>query len=238
MKFRLLFLTLILATPIRSQTLQLHYELRHSMEPARYERDFPQLYFEYFKGTDAGSFQLKMQSDFTGEKSNIGQFYLQVSKNLRFWKPAIFLQVQYSGGLGISEPGSYGYYIRNAFSAGPSYPFRWNDAWCNAFVSYTFNALERPSHDILCSFYWGKGFWDYFVEFTGDIQFWTLNKDQGPVSGAGEGGKRFYFYGEPQIWFNIDATFALGSKLNLYYHVLTNDGVFQAFPTLAVRYKP
>ena len=41
--------------------------------------------------------------DFAGERNNIGQFYMQVSQAFRFWQPKIFLQLQYSGGLELTE---------------------------------------------------------------------------------------------------------------------------------------
>src|ERR1700755_2647981 len=111
-----------------SQQMQLHYDLRHSLDTTHTQKNFPSLYFEYFKTLDSGtsfikpgSFLLKTQMDLSGEKNNIGQFYMQVSQAFRFWEPKIFLQLQYNGGLGIAEPGAYGYYLTNAFSAGIAY---------------------------------------------------------------------------------------------------------------------
>jgi hypothetical protein len=119
-----------------SQTLQLHYDIRHTVDPKRNTKNFPTLYFEYFKSQDSGksfikpgSFLLKMQADFLGEKDNMGKFYMQVSQSFRFWKPKIFLSLQYSGGLGITEPKQYSYYLANTFSAGLEYPFKWGSAW-------------------------------------------------------------------------------------------------------------
>ena len=120
----LVFLLLINASAF-SQNLQLHYDFRHTLDPKHNVKNFPAFYFEYFKTLDSGkafikpgSFLLKMQTEFTGEKNNIGQFYTQVSQSFRFWRPKIFLQIQYSGGLGIAEPGAYGYYLTNSFSLG------------------------------------------------------------------------------------------------------------------------
>jgi hypothetical protein len=31
--------------------------------------------------------------------------------------------------------------------------------------------------------------------------------------------------------------FSLGTKLNLYYHIYTTDGILQVYPTAAVRFK-
>ena len=107
--------------------LQFHYDLRHTIDPKHTKKNFPAFYAEYFKapGPDSiygfikrGSFLLKIQSEFSGERNNTGQFYMQISQAFRFWRPKVYMQLQYNGGLGIAEPGSYGYYLTNAFSLG------------------------------------------------------------------------------------------------------------------------
>ena len=137
MKIFIFYLICFIPVSLSTQNLQLHYDLRHSLDPQFNSKNFPTLYFEYFKGDDSGSFLMKIQSDLIGEKNNIGKFYMQTSKSLKFWEPKIYLQIQYSGGLGIAEPGQYGYYITNAFSIGASYPFQLNNAYFNALRCYT-----------------------------------------------------------------------------------------------------
>jgi len=237
MKDAVICLALVCSIPVFSQNLQFYYDFRHSLDPKLNPRNYPSLYFEYFKGGDSGSFLIKVQDDFTGQEGNIGRHFIQASKALRFWKPKIFLGLQYSSGLGIAEPGNYSYFITNAFSIGVSKPFQWKGAWFNALVYYTYNTYTRPSQDPLVSFYWGKGFLHYKIEFAGDLEIWTLNKNLGDSSSARLNGKRFYFFGEPQIWFKLNKQFSLGSKINLYYHVLNMNSTFQIYPTLAIKYK-
>src|SRR6266700_8456026 len=167
----------------------------------------------------------------------MGNSFIQVSQSFRCWIPKVFIAVQYSGGMGITEPKQYSYYINNTFSIGAAYPFQWKGAWFNTTVSYSYNAFTKPSHDVLGSFYWGKGFRNYKFEFAGDIEVYTLNKDQGDVLTKGLKGKWVAFFGEPQCWFNWNKHFSLGSKINLYYHVLTFSDIFQVYPTAAVRYR-
>ncbi|HTD99167.1 MAG TPA: DUF5020 family protein [Mucilaginibacter sp.] len=238
MKYRLLFVLVMLSSTLFAQSLQLHYDFRHSLDPKRNPMNFPTIYFEYFKSKDIiGSFFIKTESDLNGSDHNIGKFYTQVSQSFRFWKPKIYMQVQYSGGLGIAEPGSYAYYITNAFSLGVVYPFQWKGAWFSTSLSYTYNAFKKPSHDLLYSLYWGKGFWGYKFEFSGDVELYTQNKNLGDSFTSNLSGKRVAFFGEPQVWFKIHNGFAIGSKINMYYHVLTNDDVLQIYPTVAARFK-
>jgi Domain of unknown function (DUF5020) len=236
MKYRFLFL-LVFPSLLFPQNLQLHYDFRHSLDPQKNAKNFPTIYFEYFKGDDEGSFLLKIQSDLLGERDNLGKFYMQVSQSFKFWEPKIYLHIEYSGGLGIAEPGRFGYYISNAFSIGSAYPFQWENVFFSVSVSYAYNALKTPSHDILSSFYWWRGFWNYKFEFAGDFDLYTLNNNTGEVFTSNLSGKKISFYGEPQFWFNLNKNFSFGSKVNLYYHVLTNENIFQLYPTLAIKYK-
>ena len=176
MKYLMLFSLSIFSTALFSQNLQLHYDFRHSIDPAHNSRNFPTLYFEYFKSLDSGksfiklgSFFIKIESDMQGANDNIGKSFIQASQTFRLWKPKIFLSLQYSGGLGVTEPRQYSYYIANAFSAGSCYPFQWKGAYFSAALYYNYNMLKRPSNDMMLSFYWGKGFWNYKVEFAGDF---------------------------------------------------------------------
>lgn len=226
------------------QELQFHYDLRGTLDPTHNPKNFPTLFFIYFKAQDSGtrfikpgSFLLKMQADLVGEKNNIGKYYIEMSQSFRCWRPKIFVQLQYSGGLGIAEPGSDGYYISNAFSIGLSRPFQWGNAWLNVYASYTYHNFEKPSHDVLTSFYWWKGFLHYKLQFAGDVELWTLNRNLGDRYTAGMSGKKMSFYGEPQIWYSLKNRFSFGSKINMYYHILTNDDRFQMYPTIGLRYQ-
>ena len=226
-----------LATLAQAQQLQLHYDFRHSIDPEHNPRNFPSLSFEYFKSNDStGSFLLKMQTDFNGVKSNPGQSFLQVSKNLRFWKPKVYLSLNYSGGLGVAPP-AYGYYISNAFGAGLSYPFQWKGAWLSANLMYRYNAFPKGSHDAQLNVYFWKGFFHYKLQAAGSIVAWTENRNQGTDFTKNLSGKKFAFFGDPQIWLNVWKGLSVGSRINLFFHVYSEDNEVQVYPTLALRHQ-
>ncbi len=227
-----------------AQSLQLHYDFRHTLDPERNTENFPTLYFEYFHSQDSGSlffkpgsFMIKIQTDFTGKDRNPGKLYMQVSQSFRFWKPKIFLYVEYSGGLGIAEPGSYGYYITNGLSLGLSHLFSWHQGYYNFALSYRYNSFTKPSCDGMFSFYWWKGLFNYKVEMSGDIETWTANKNHGDILTEGLKGKTIFVYGEPEIWFNLNNKFAAGTKIITSYHVFFPDNILSVYPTIAVKYK-
>ena len=244
MKYLALPILFFFSIPLFSQNLQLHYDLRHTIDPAHNSRNFPTIYFEYFKSQNdttsfikTGSFFLKAEDDLQGDGGNIGKAFIQTSQSFRFWKPKIYLSFQYSGGLGVTDPKQYSYYINNALSLGPTYSFQWQGAYFSTALYYNYNMLTRPSNDVMLSFYWGKGFWNYKVEFAGDFELYTLNKNTGDELTRDLHGKTVSFFGEPQLWFRIHNSFSLGSKAILYYHVITSENLFEIYPTVAARIK-
>lgn len=82
-----------------------------------------------------------------------------------------------------------------------------------------------------------KGFWTYKMEFDGDFELYTLNRNTGTVFTQNLSGKMVCFFGEPQIWFKIKGSLSMGSKIFLYYHVINTENLFEAYPTLAARIK-
>jgi len=239
MKYLLIICSLLVTSAVPAQTLQLHFDARHTLDPSHNPENFPTIYFEYYRQAKdtSGAFFMKTEADMQGAGHNIGKFYTQLSQSLRFWKPKVYAQLQYSGGMGIAEPGSYGYYITNAFSAGMVYPFQWKGAWFSTSILYTYNAFKKASNDVMYSLYWGKGFWNYKIEFSGDIEVYTLNKNLGDAYTANLHGKRLAVFGEPQVWFKVHNGFSVGSKINLYYHVLTDQNLLQIYPTMGARFK-
>ena len=228
----------ILSQGVRGQNLQLHYDLRHSVDPKNTVKNFPFLYFEYWKGRDSGSFLLKMQADLFGERGNMGQFYMQVSQTFRWWKPKVYLQVQYSGGLGISEPGKYPYVITNSFAIGGARPFQGGShAFYNFYACYKLSGFSKPSHDPLAAFYWLLFSKNYKINFSGNIVTWTENKNHGDDFTANESGKRFFVFADPQIWFTVYKGLSLGSRCTVNYHVLSADNAVKIYPSVGVRYQ-
>ena len=244
MKYLVLLTILFYSPAIFAQDIQLHYDFRHSIDPALNSRNFPTIYFEYFKPMDStssfikpGAFFMKMEDDLEGSQDNIDKAFMQVSQTFRLWQPKIFAAVQYSGGLGVTTPAQYSYYINNCFSIGPSYPFQWKGGYFNAEIFYNYNILTEPSNDVMLSFYWGKGFWNYKLEFDGDFELYTLNRNQGTPATEDLKGKIVSFFGEPQVWLKVKGNLSMGSKVLLYYHVISTQDLFEVYPTIAVRIK-
>lgn len=224
---------------LRSQNLQVHYDFRHSIDAKINPENFPGFSFEYFKQIDTlgtGSFLLKVQADLKGADNNVGQVFTQISQSLKFWKPKIYLSFNYSGGLGVT-PSSFGYYLANSFGFGLSCPFQWKGAWLAAGVLYRYNAFEKPSYDPQFTFYFGRGFLNYKIFTAGSFVFWTQNNNQGTAITQTLHGKKLAFFGDPQIWFRVKNGFSAGSRINVFYHLLSADHRIQCYPTAGIKYQ-
>ena len=243
MIYRILVFQILLTGQLFCQQLQLHFDPRHAIDPTRFSRNYMTLFYQYFRAAApdtsfirAGSTMFQAQCDYTGANGNIGNVYVQFTQGVKFWDPDVYLDLEYSGGLGIVEPGSYGYYIANTYSIGATTTVLWNSTVFNIAVASMHTAFVRPSHDIRATVYWWKGLFNYTAEFAGDIQFWTQNRDHGDAATAGLEGKWVCFFGEPQIWFRVAGNFFVGSKVNIYYHILYQNDRVLVLPTIAVRY--
>lgn len=226
------------------QTLQLYYDPRHTIKPDLNGKNFVTTYFEYYKELDSGralikpgSFLLKMQADFMGDQANTGKFYMQVSQSFRCWTPKVFLNLQYSGGLGVTNPRQYSYYITNTYSIGASYPFKCKSAFLSAVLNLKYVSYTKPSYDFLCTLYWWQPVLQYRAEFSGDFSLWTENRNHGDDMTRNLKGKRFYFFAEPQCWYKLSGPIAAGTKVNLFYHINTTENIFEVYPSVGLRCK-
>jgi hypothetical protein len=235
MKGFILFLSLLLCCNVKGQNLQLHYDFRHSIDPGLYTINFPSMSFEYFNENDStGSFLFKMQTDFNGENNNPGQTFLQVTKNLRYWEPRVFLALTYSGGLGVSPPSS-GFYIANSYGVGVAYPVLWKTALIHAQLGYRYNAFTKASHDLQVTLYFWIGFVNYRLQVSGSIVSWTQNRNLGTAQTQNLTGKKFAFFGDPQIWLKLGRKISIGTRLSLFFHVLTDENSLQLYPTIGLK---
>src|SRR5450432_3930686 len=100
MKYLLLVMIGLTGLQSFSQNIQLVYDMRHSTDTKNNPKNFPTLYFEYFKSKDSsrafikpGSFLFKVQADAVVPGTNTSKMYFQVAQTLRFCNPKVFLDL-------------------------------------------------------------------------------------------------------------------------------------------------
>lgn len=236
MKYPPLYLIMFFSSSVFSQTIQLGYDVRHSIDPQNNERDFVTFSFETYKSSDYGSLLMKMDADFNGRNNNLGKLYVQISHSLKFWSFPVSLHLEYSGGMGFIGETTSGYHISNSYSIGAAYPFHLMNSWASTSLLYRYTNLDRPSHDLMVSFWWGKDIHDK-IRVTAYFVLWTINKNHGDAWTQHLSGKKFSGIGEPRIWYNINKSFAIGSEIKLYYHVYSYSNHLLIYQTIAVKYE-
>jgi hypothetical protein len=219
----------------QAQDLQLHYDWRHTVDARNNARNFPELTLKSFKALEFGSFLFKLEADLDGSQHNVSKGYLEVSQTLRFWTAPIYALGEYSGGLGLVDGTTGGYYLENAYLLGAAYPFKWQGSWANVYIAYKHTSFPQSSHDPQASLYWGTPFRERWA-FASTGVFWTQNKNHGDVFTAGLTGKRFSFLIENEIWWRAVPLLSVGSEIRISRDVYAVDGRLLVYPTVGVRY--
>ena len=236
MKYIYLCLIAFYSSIVFSQTIQLGYDVRHSIDMQNNKRDFITFSYETYKSLEYGFLLMKLDADFNGRHNNIGKLYMQISHSLKFWSFPLALYLEYSGGMGFIGHTTAGYHISNSYAIGAAYPFQLMHSWASMSLAYRYANLDNASHDLMFSFWWGKAVHDR-IRITAYIVLWTINKNRGDVLTQHLSGKEFSGIGEPQIWFNINKSFAIGSEVRLYYHVYSYSDSLLVYPTFAIKYE-
>jgi hypothetical protein len=218
-----------------AQDLQLHYDWRHTVDPRNNARNYPSLTFKSFKALELGTILLKLEANLEGTQHNLSQSYLEVSQTVRFWKAPVYALGEYSGGLGLFDGGSGGFYIANAYLLGVAYPFKMNGSWASASVAYKHTNFSRASHDPQATLYWGRPVGSRWA-FASTGVFWTQNRNHGDELTASLTGKEGAFLVENEVWWRAFGLVSLGSEIRVSRNVYVTDGRLLVYPTLGIRY--
>jgi hypothetical protein len=218
-----------------AQDLQLHYDWRHSVDPRNNARNFPALTFKTFKALELGSFLLKLEANLDGTRHNVSKGYLEVSQTIRFWKAPVYVLGEYTGGLGLFDEASGGYYLANAYIVGTAYPFKWKGGYANVSLGYKHTNFPRSSRDPQASLYWGRSLGERGA-FASTGVFWTQNRNHGDEFTAGLTGKRGSFLIENEVWWKAIGLVSVGSNFRVSQNVYATDGRLLVYPTLGLRY--
>jgi hypothetical protein len=239
MKLLVSLLLLSVTALINAQNIQLHQEFRHSLDHEIYNKNFLTMSFEYLKNIDTngtGSFLLKTEMRFDGERNNMCQVFTQLTQTLKFWKPDIYVAFTYSGGLGVT-PDSFGYNIVNSFGIGPSGVLSVAGGWLSVSAFFRVNTFSKLSYDPQLTIWFGRNLIIDKFSFSGTFVFWSQNLNHGTDLTGKLHGKKIAFFWDPQLWMNISKNFSVGSKMNVYYHIDDEKNRIKLYPTLGIKYK-
>ncbi|MEQ9825468.1 MAG: DUF5020 family protein [Puniceicoccaceae bacterium] len=208
----LIALTFVTFCTVSAQNLQLHYD---------FEREHPTSTFEMFKPDDWGSTFLFIDFDYDAEvKSAYGEF----AREFRLGDSGFAAHIEYNGGL--TNEFSFG----NAYLAGIAY--NWLAEDFNSGVSFqvmykhiTQTPTDEP-HNFQLTLVWFVNFLQGKMTFSGFADFWKEDLFFG---------KSYVFLAEPQLWYNVNSHFSIGTEIELSNNFGGIEG-FEIRPTAAVKW--
>lgn len=218
-----LFSGMLAYTILQAQNVQVHYDFGNEKQ----ERNYVTTTIEQFKPDKYGSTFFFVDFDYNLDKGKMSTAYVEFARNLKFWEPNLMLHVEYNGGLILGkDENEYTGPLENAWLAGVAYSFNMGKGAFEAQLNYKqIYGQNNPNGQF--TFVWFYPFFNNKLSFTGFADFWTSDK-------FGESGKKMVFLSEPQLWFNINKSFAVGGEVELSQNFLTED--FLVCPTLGAKW--
>lgn len=221
-KLLIIFFVSGIMIPAVAQNLQLHYDMGDG-------RGYVTSTVEMFRPDNWGNtfFFIDMDYD-VGDVEGVSLAYWEIARSLKLGESPLAFHAEYNGGVG-------------QYARGKSYQI--NDAWLTG-LEYSLNAEDfsrgltfmglykyiRNKHDatfqLTAVWYWN--FLNGKMSFTGFADWWREDFL------FGEETTTFVFSAEPQLWYNLNSYFALGSEIELSSNFAGRKG-FNVMPTLGAK---
>ncbi|HEV2272278.1 MAG TPA: hypothetical protein VGR92_22710 [Steroidobacteraceae bacterium] len=226
---------LSLAAPSRADmSIYGLYDLRHLTDPADNSSDFPVIEMKGFFPLSFGSFLFKEEIDLDGTRKNQSEVYSELDQSIKLgratlWGAPLLLHLGYSGGLGVFKDGAGGYYVQNAYTAGPEYGFQVAGAYCDVYAALRRTDITRPSYDPMISFWVGKFFFGYKLLIANSLQAWTAYA----VPGSG---KIASWEIESEVWYKLAPDLSVGTYTRTTRNVYALSNRWVVYPSFGVKY--
>ena len=213
---KLIFLFLVAATFVaKSQNLQVHYDLGE-------DREYITTTFEMFKVDKWGNTFTFIDFDHhSNDKETISLAYWEIARTLKLGKTPFSFHGEYNGGMAT------GFDIKDCWLGGLDYS--WNNKdfskGFSAKVLYKYiDGIEDASFQL--TGVWYMHFLNRKVSFTGFVDFWKERKDWQNTD--------YVFLTEPQLWYNFNKHFSLGSEVEISNNFVTDK--VKIMPTVAAKW--
>ena len=222
---------LALATIAGAQNIQLHYDFgRNFYSDQESGRQKMTMTIEQFKADQWGSWFYFVDLDFS--RHFVEGAYTEVSRELNIKKDSPFaLHVEYDGGLTRTYAFQQAGFIGAAYN-GHSADFSKTWSVQLLYKQYFSNEYVHSYASAQLTGVWGLNFLNNKLRFSGFIDFWRGEK-------ADNGHGMVVMLTEPQLWYNVNDHFSIGTEVEVSNNFITNtyDGkTFFVNPTLAVKW--
>ena len=225
------FAMLAIATIAGAQNIQLHYDFgRNFSSDQESGRQKMTKTIEQFKADHWGSRFYFVDHDFSLHFVEVA--YAEVSRELNIKKDSPFaLHVEYDGGLTRTYAFQQAGLIGAAYN-GHSADFSKTWSVQLLYKQYFSNEYVHSYASAQLTGVWGLNFLNNKLRFSGFIDFWRGEK-------ADNGHGMVVMLTEPQLWYNVNDHFSIGTEVEVSNNFITNtyDGkTFFVNPTLAVKW--
>lgn len=231
MKKALVYLVSLFAlvSTASAQNLQLLYDFGE-------DRNYLTSTVEYFNIDDYGRTFFFIDMNYNGNGvEGINESYWEFARSFDIADDLpIGLHFEYNGGHGqfATPDGNQAYTINNAYLSGLD--FYWSNE--NFTQNYTFQVLykyidQKNNDSFQLTFVWANTYLDGKVTVNGFADFWREDND---FDFDGSVDEDYVFLSEPQFWYNLNDTFAVGSEIEFGWNFGGVEG-WKVCPTVAVK---
>ena len=242
-KLALILFVSLLALNSFAQNLQTHYDMGK-------DRHFLTTTVEMFKPDKHGSTFFFIDMNYGGPGvQGVSLAYWEISRAITLFKSPFALHLEYNGGFGQFKATPYlngAYQINDAYLGGFEYSLNAKDFS----RGITFQAMYKNirskingknQNSFQTTVVWYMNFFNRKLTFDGFADFWK--EDNGFIIGETPDGlpifetTKFVFLSEPQLWYNFNKNFAVGSEFEFGYNFTGNPtSGFRLNPTAALKY--
>ena len=225
-KFLLFFMTTALFSTVYAQNIQTHYDFGK-------DRGYVTTTVEMFKPDKIGNTFFFIDFDYGIPGHDfMGNAYFEIARVMAIKKSPFGIHGEYNGGFG-KIPNVDGYFsVNNAWLGGVDYSWNAEDFSKGFSIKGLFKQIQDKQSSFQITGVWFVNFAKGKMSFTGFADFWKEDSD---FNFDGTTDATFTFLSEPQLWYNINGHFALGSEVELSNNFAGMEG-FNVMPTLGVKW--
>ncbi|MCK5846258.1 MAG: DUF5020 family protein [Bacteroidales bacterium] len=230
MKTKLLLLFLI-AFGVKSfaQNIQLHYDFGK-------DRKYVTTTVEMFKPDKLGNTFFFIDMDYySGGSNGISLAYWEIARVFKTEKMPFGIHAEFDGGFGrFNTPsGDIGYQINESYLAGIDYSINSADFSKGVSLKVLYKTIiDKNKASFQLTAVWYANFFNNKLTLSGFADFWKEDSD---FNFDGDVDAEYIFLSEPQIWYNFNEHFSLGSEVELSNNFGNIKG-FYVRPTLGMKY--
>lgn len=230
-KVLLLLMVFVSAMVLQAQNIQMHYDMGK-------DRGYLTSTIEMFKPDKTGNTFFFVDMDYgTGNVEGVSLAYFEIARCFKLGKTPFSWHGEYNGGL-LQDNAKDAYTIDDAWLTGLDYSWNSSDFSkgfsLKALYKNINNTVDGKPNSFQLTAVWHVNFAKNKLSFTGFADFWKektnyfVNAELGTETD-------FIFLSEPQIWYNFNKNFSVGSEVEVASNFALHKGM-KLCPTAAIKY--